>query len=151
MGAFGSLAVPVPFFGRIPVDTLVEDGDVLPIAGGVRVIHTPGHTSGSICFLEEETRTLFSGDTIFSDGKRISRSVPFPGYDPESYRTSLAKLASLDFEAVCGGHGAPLLSGGAGVLQDLLERHPELPTWRRFFRSIPRRIQKSQSMTGEDL
>ncbi|MCH8309585.1 MAG: MBL fold metallo-hydrolase [Chloroflexi bacterium] len=150
MGIFGSLSIPVPFLERIPVTTLVEEGDVLPIAGGVRVIHTPGHTSGSVCFLEEGTGTLFSGDTIFSDGKRISRSVPFPGYDAESYRASLTRLATLDFEAVCGGHGAPLMSGGPRLLRELLERHPELPTWRQFFRSIPRRIQKSQSMTGEE-
>lgn len=151
LGVFGSLPLPVPFFERTPVATLVDEGDVLPIAGGVRVIHTPGHTSGSVCFLEEGTKTLFSGDTIFSDGQRISRSVPFPGYDAESYRTSLAKLATLDFEAVCGGHGAPLLAGGPEKLQTLLDKRPELPTWRQFFKSIPRRLRKSQGITGEEL
>jgi glyoxylase-like metal-dependent hydrolase (beta-lactamase superfamily II) len=150
IGVFGALPVPVPFFERVPVATLVKEGDVLPVAGGVRVIHTPGHTSGSVCFLEEGTKTLFSGDTIFSNGDRISRSVPFPGYDAEKYRTSLARLATLDFEAVCGGHGTPLKSGGPKKLQELLEARPELPTWRQFFRSIPRRIRKSQSMSGED-
>jgi len=151
MGVFGSLPVPLPFFERTPVATLVDEGDVLPIAGGIRVIHTPGHTPGSVCFLEEGTGSLFSGDTIFSDGERVSRSVPFPGYDAEAYRTSLARLATLDFDAICGGHGAPLKSGGAGKLQELLEARPELPTWRQFFRSIPRRIKKSQSMTGEEI
>ena len=151
MGVFGSLPVPLPFFERTPVATLVDEGDVLPIAGGIRVIHTPGHTPGSVCFLEEGTGSLFSGDTIFSDGERVSRSVPFPGYDAEAYRTSLARLATLDFDAICGGHGAPLKSGGAGKLQELLEARPELPTWRQFFRSIPRRIKRSQSMTGEEI
>ena len=151
MGVFGSLPVQLPFFERTPVSTLVDEGDVLPIAGGIRVIHTPGHTPGSVCFLEEGTGSLFSGDTIFSDGERVSRSVPFPGYDAEAYRTSLARLATLDFDAICGGHGAPLKSGGAGKLQELLEARPELPIWRQFFRSIPRRIKKSQSMTGEEI
>ncbi|MDP6451755.1 MAG: MBL fold metallo-hydrolase [SAR202 cluster bacterium] len=150
MGVFGSAPIPLPFFERTPVATLVNEGDVLPIAGGIRILHTPGHTSGSVCFLEESTKTLFSGDTIFSDGERISRSVPFPGYDAVAYRASLERLATLDFEAVCGGHGAPLKSGGSGKLQELMEARPELPTWRQFFRSIPRRVKKSRSMTGED-
>ena len=81
----------------------------------------------------------------------MSRSMPFPGYDAEAYRTSLARLATLDFDAICGGHGGPLKSGGAGKLQELLEARPELPIWRQFFRSIPRRIKKSQSMTGEEI
>ena len=151
MGLFGSLPIPLPFFERTTVATLVNEGDVLPIAGGVRVIHTPGHTPGSVCYLEEGTGALFSGDTIFSDGQRISRSVPFPGYDAEAYRASLERLATLDFEAVCGGHGAPLKSGGAKKLQELMAARPELPTWRQFFRSIPRRIKKTESMTGEEL
>ena len=109
---FGALPLPVPFLERNPVAQLVEDGDLLPIAGGIRVVHTPGHTAGSVCFLEQSTRTLFSGDTIFSDGNHLSRSLPFPGYDGPSYRSSLARLTTIDFEAVCGGHGAPLLKGG---------------------------------------
>lgn len=150
MGLFGALPGPVPFLGRVPVTEPVEEGDVLPIGAGVRVIHTPGHTAGSVCYLDEGTGTLFSGDTIFSDGQRISRSVPFPGYDAEGYRASLERLAGLDFEAVCGGHGAPLISGGAGALRDLLARRPALPTWRGFFRSIPRRIRNSRGVKGEE-
>lgn len=150
MGIFGALPVPMPFLGRMPVVTPVQDGELLSIGGGVRVIHTPGHTSGSVCFLDESTKTLFSGDTIFSDGTRISRSVPFPGYDDQAYRDSLRRLASMDFAAVCGGHGRPLLDGGAGILAELLDARPDPPTWGRFFMSMPRRLRRSLPMTGED-
>ncbi len=123
--------------------------DMLPIGGGVRVIHTPGHTDGSVCFLHEPTRTLFSGDTIFSDGKRISRSVPFPGYDGPAYRESLKRLANMDFSAVCGGHGIPLLEGGAGILGDLLDARPDPPTWGKFIKSMPKRLRRSLPLARE--
>ena len=79
MGVFTSVRLPIPYLRFTPVTDLVSDGDVLPIGDGVRVIHTPGHTPGSLCFLDEGRRLLFSGDTLFSDGEGVSRSVPFPG------------------------------------------------------------------------
>ena len=82
----GPIPVPIPLFARTSVDLLAEDGDTLPLHGGIRVIHTPGHTRGSVCFLLEESKILFTGDTIFSDGRSISRSVPFPGYDQGQLR-----------------------------------------------------------------
>ena len=148
-GLLGKVASPVPFFSRVGVNALVEDGDVLPIHGGIRVIHTPGHTRGSVCFLMEESKALFSGDTIFSDGSHISRSVPFPGYDRDSYARSLRRLAEFDFEGVFGGHGRPMLEGGSDVLGELLERRPEPPTWGDFCRSAPRRMGRSLPLTGE--
>ena len=84
---------------------------MLPIGDGVRVIHTPGHTPGSLCFMDEGRRLLFSGDTLFSDGDRVSRSVPFPGYDGDAYRHSINMLANEDFDTLCGGHGRPLVGG----------------------------------------
>jgi|TARA_Y100000310_G_scaffold118685_1_gene117571 glyoxylase-like metal-dependent hydrolase (beta-lactamase superfamily II) len=150
MGIFGALPVPMPFLGRMPIVTPVQDGELLSIGGGIRVIHTPGHTDGSVCFLDESTKTLFSGDTIFSDGTRISRSVPFFGYDDQAYRNSLKRLAGMDFDAVCGGHGSPLLDGGAGILGELLDARPDPPTWGRFLMSMPRRLRRSLPLTGED-
>ena len=148
-GLLGKATSPIPGFSRVDIGTLVEDGDVLPIHGGVRVIHTPGHTRGSVCFLLEESKALFSGDTIFSDGKQISRSVPFPGYDRDDYVRSLKRLSEFEFEGLFGGHGNPMLEGGSQVLGQLLESHPEPPTWGDFFGSIPRRLKRSFPMTGE--
>ena len=148
-GLLGKAASPLPFFSRVGVGTLVEDGDVLPIHGGIQVIHTPGHTRGSVCFLLEESKSLFTGDTIFSDGEQLSRSVPFPGYDRDDYMRSLKRLSEFEFEGVFGGHGSPMLQGGSQVLGQLLESHPEPPTWGDFFGSIPRRLKRSFPMTGE--
>ena len=148
-GFLGPVPVPIPLLGRTGVSLLAEDGDILPLHGGIRVIHTPGHTRGSVCFLLEESKALFSGDTIFSDGKRLSRSVPFPGYDRDSYIRSLKRLSEFEFEGVFGGHGHPMLQGGRHVLGQLIESRPEPPTWGDFFGSIPGRLKRSFPMTGE--
>ncbi len=139
----------VPRFLQTPVTTLVEDGDLLPVGGGLRVIHTPGHTTGSVCFLLEKEGVLFSGDTIFSDGTHISRSVPFPGYDRGNYIRSLERLSEFDFDVVCGGHGAPLMKNGSDVLLRLLEQAPNPPTWGDFFRGLPKRLGSVGPITGE--
>ena len=151
MGAFNSLPLPVPFLARTPVGRLVTDDEVLPLLGGLRVIHTPGHTPGSVCYLAETRGVLFSGDTAFSDGKRVSRSVPFPGYNGPHYRESLQRLARLEFDTLCGGHGAPLVGGASDRLRELLARSPDPPTWGEFLRSIPGRLYRGRSLTGEDL
>jgi glyoxylase-like metal-dependent hydrolase (beta-lactamase superfamily II) len=46
------------------VDTLVTEGDELPILGGTRILHTPGHTPGSICLLLRKERLIIAGDVL---------------------------------------------------------------------------------------
>ena len=74
-----------------PPDRLLEEGDVL-CAGESRltVLHTPGHTPGSICLIGEDA--LISGDTLFRQG--MGRT-DFPGGSMEDMMTSLARLAAL--------------------------------------------------------
>ena len=150
MGLFGSIDAPVPFLQRTPVSKTVDDGMALPILGGVTVIHTPGHTPGSVCYLLEERGLLFSGDSLFSDGSRLSRSVPFPGSDVEDYRRSLDKLAGIQFDSLCGGHGEPLVGNASDKLRDLIATRPEPPTWGKYLRGIPRRLYRARTLHGED-
>ncbi len=151
MGVFNALDLPLPFLRRVSVSRLIGDGDVIPVAGGMRVIHTPGHTPGSVCFLLQEQSLLFSGDTIFSDGRRVSRSIPFPGSDAARYKQSLERLAGMRFDILCGGHGAPLLGGASDMLQALLERKPQPPNWGEFlFKRLPRRLIARKWWSAED-
>lgn len=151
MGMFNTVNLPLPFLRRAEVSQAASDGDILPIAGGIQVIHTPGHTPGSACYLMKERGVMFTGDTAFSNGKTVSRSIPFPGYDREAYRKSLERLGEMDFDVMCGGHGSPLVGNAAEKLRQLTAAKPELPTWRDLLlKRIPRRISKAQSFSGED-
>ena len=87
-----------------PPDRLLVDGDLVE-AGSLqlRVIHTPGHTPGSVCLHAADAVTLFSGDTLFSGS--IGRT-DFPGGDSAAILRSLARLAVLPADtAVHPGHG----------------------------------------------
>ena len=78
------------------------EGDVLELAGlSLQVLHTPGHTPGSVCLQCEDT--IFSGDTLFMDS---CGRTDFPGGDDGLMHKSLKRLAELagDFK-VLPGHG----------------------------------------------
>lgn len=63
-----SVAIHVQDMDRYgqPVDIPLEDGMVFDLEGeNVRVIHTPGHTAGSVCFYSEKSKLAFTGDTVF--------------------------------------------------------------------------------------
>ena len=67
------------------------------------VLHTPGHTEGSVCLLAVDTGALFSGDTLFAGGWG---RVDLPGGDPGAMVASLGRLLTLeDHVAVLPGHG----------------------------------------------
>lgn len=98
-----------------PLDELdfLEEGDELEGSGfRLKVIHTPGHTAGSICLFESQSCVLFTGDSII---KHIS---PNPLVEPRrkdlrdssyqslaAFLSSLDKLGSLDVDFVFPGHG----------------------------------------------
>ncbi len=107
-----SLAAPVwcheadraPYAAKV-FDTL-NDGDVVPFGeSSVRVIHTPGHTPGSICLLVErgDGPVLISGDTLFPGGPGRSDS---PAALKEMIDSIASRLLTLpDATAVYPGHG----------------------------------------------
>src|SRR3954465_8452553 len=63
---FDRLSRPGKDFEPLTVEREMVDGEVLPIAGGVRVVHTPGHSPGHVSLLHETSRTLITGDAIFN-------------------------------------------------------------------------------------
>ena len=92
----------------IAPDIVLTDGDII---GDLQVLHTPGHTPGSICLLAERELLLFSGDTVFSDG--CFGRYDFPGGSRIDLARSLDRLALLDVEGLYPGHGEPVEQGGS--------------------------------------
>ncbi len=104
------LSVSVLFGDRAPAvrpTVTYEEGDKIPIGNGefLEVIHTPGHSKGSICLYEPVSKSLFSGDTVFPGGG-FGR-MDFEGSEPEKMLGSVEKLTKLDVKTLYSGHGAP--------------------------------------------
>jgi len=87
-----------------------EDGDVLAEAGGLRAVHTPGHTAGHSSLLAERAGVLFAGDAFamhsFFTGETAPQAMPFHE-DAEQARESLSRLERLAGNIVVVGHGSP--------------------------------------------
>lgn len=85
------------------------DGDVLPYAGGLRVVHVPGHCAGQVCFLwEQHGGVLLAADSCSHQGG-LDISIGYE--DLVQGRADLRRLASLSFKTACFGHGKPLQPG----------------------------------------
>jgi glyoxylase-like metal-dependent hydrolase (beta-lactamase superfamily II) len=91
----------------VKVDHEVADGDELPLAGGIRILHTPGHTPGSICILLKSNGTVFTGDLLAQRFGLKWPSIPFTA-DVAQLKQSAKKLAGQKFESACFGHGSPI-------------------------------------------
>jgi len=89
----------------VAIDQPLTHGEILPIAGGFEVIHTPGHCAGHVALLWRQGRMLFAGDV----GMNLMGLGDPVGFETLSEgRSSQHKIASLSFEAVGFGHGKPI-------------------------------------------
>ena len=102
---------------RFVPDVLLKDGDEI---GGFEVIHTPGHTPGSIC-LWRPGKMIFTGDALrtHANNRLLTPSQP-TAHDMAGAMESLRKIASLDFDALFGGHGPPVIGNAAAKLRKML-------------------------------
>ena len=98
------------FFAMVEPDILVEGGETFDIGDlSLEVIHTPGHTSGSICLYESDRKWLFSGDTVFPFG--AFGRVDLPGGSAAQLIQSLEFLSKLDVDMLYPGHEEPVKNG----------------------------------------
>lgn len=99
-------------------EILLNGGDTI---GEYQVIHTPGHSPGSICLYNPESKVMFAGDDLqYKKGKLQS-----PGerliLEPEKYIESMKKLLNYDVEVILTGHTAPVTSGANELLREFVE------------------------------
>jgi hydroxyacylglutathione hydrolase len=104
------LSLSLHFGARSPgiaAQRFLSEGDRI---GPLEVLHTPGHTPGSICLYLEEEDLLISGDTVFTDGG-FGR-FDFPGGDRVALSQSISRLDKLGIEGLYPGHGTPVRHEG---------------------------------------
>jgi glyoxylase-like metal-dependent hydrolase (beta-lactamase superfamily II) len=110
----------IAYLTRAPTDaTPANDGDVLPVLGGLRVVHTPGHTPGSICLYSPDRRLVIVGDIL----QRLRGQVTYPNYvftdDMGLARRSIARLAELDVDTILFSHYPAVREGARDILRGL--------------------------------
>ena len=88
------------------VDRELQDGDEIDLDGGASVVHVPGHTAGSIAVYLPGRRLLFSGDAAVADPEGRLMVGVF-NVDTQQARESFRRLAALDVDVACFGHGKP--------------------------------------------
>ena len=110
----------------VPAIELAEGGEVRFGSVRLEVLHTPGHTEGSICLLDPEGGRLYSGDTLFAGS--FGR-VDLPGGSEEAMVASLDRLRRLDdWIEVLPGHGPATTIGRERGLLEWITREGRLPT-----------------------
>jgi glyoxylase-like metal-dependent hydrolase (beta-lactamase superfamily II) len=115
---FDAVTPNVPPAGPVRPDRLVGDGDRLGWEHDATIVATPGHTAGHISVLFEHDRLLVAGDALAShDGRPM---VGVFNADPTAARATARRLATLDIDVACFGHGEPLRSDAAARLDAAL-------------------------------
>ena len=97
------------------IDLEVNDGDLIPAVGGVRVVHIPGHTAGQVAYIwQRHGGVAFVADAA---GNIIGLRMSINYEDLRAGYASLAKLGSERFEVACFGHGRVMMGGAAQRFQ----------------------------------
>ncbi len=100
-------------------DRILKEGDKLdPDKLDLEVIHTPGHSPGSICLYDKKRKILFTGDTVFSDG--VGRT-DIAGGDSKELESSLQRLLKFDVEKILPGHGEPVLKNANKTMEAIVK------------------------------
>ena len=113
----------ITYFTRHPGEsTPIEDGQVLPILGGLQVVHTPGHTAGSVCLYAVRHKMLFTGDALQVIRGKVTFASAFFSEDLAQARASVARMAALDVDTIAFAHYPPWRDDANGTLRALADR-----------------------------
>ena len=104
------------------IDVLLDGGEVFPVLGGLRVIPTPGHTAGSISLYAPREKLIFVADALKKRRDILSLPLKTTTTDLNQAVSSIEKMAQLDIDTICFGHGGPITKDANGRLLRLLEK-----------------------------
>ncbi len=110
------------------IDILLKGRETFDILGGLDIINTPGHTLGSISLYFGEKKLLIVGDALAKHKDRIDPPLPNMSADNSQALESIQKLANLDINTICFGHGRPINGHINEKLNLLIRRQPSEPS-----------------------
>jgi glyoxylase-like metal-dependent hydrolase (beta-lactamase superfamily II) len=103
-------------------DAHISEGDTIAVGGlTIEVVHTPGHTLGSVCLYLREEKALFTGDTAQGLGTVVVSPPPYG--DMGMYIQSLERLKTMDCAVMLPGHGQAVHDVAAKMQELIDHRH----------------------------
>jgi glyoxylase-like metal-dependent hydrolase (beta-lactamase superfamily II) len=117
-----TLAPAMRWVRRCPVDTILQDGDELPVLGGLRIIHTPGHTHGHIALHLPERGVLIGGDALQRGTSGVLPPAKLVTADWLQALHSIRRMAALEFDVLALSHFPPLRGAAAEEVRRLAAR-----------------------------
>jgi glyoxylase-like metal-dependent hydrolase (beta-lactamase superfamily II) len=105
----------------IGVDEQLENDARLELAGGTRVIFTPGHTPGHISLYLERSKLLIAGDALTAERGHLNGPNPMATLDMRTAIESIRRLADLDVDTIICYHGGVVSEDANGQLQRVIE------------------------------
>lgn len=106
-------------FAKVAVTEEFRDGSQIPVAGGLRVVHTPGHTPGHVSLLHERSGVLITGDAVFNV-RGLRMAPPWFCTDVALNRRSADVLGDLDYEVAAFTHGTEVRNGAREAVRAFL-------------------------------
>lgn len=106
----------------VPVQQELTDGQMVDVAGGVQVVHTPGHTPGHISLLHLASGTLITGDAIWNMNARRTWPVFAACSNAALTRKTAATLGDLEYQTAAFTHGPEIRGAGREAVRDFLAR-----------------------------
>jgi hydroxyacylglutathione hydrolase len=120
-----AMSAPFPIPPSIPALDLAEGSRIRLGDIDLQVLHTPGHTEGSVCLLSQDERVLLTGDTLFAGAWG---RTDLPGGDAKAMVESLSRLATLDDGlTVLPGHGGQTTIGREKPWLQMVAQERKLP------------------------
>jgi glyoxylase-like metal-dependent hydrolase (beta-lactamase superfamily II) len=120
------LSKVLTYFGtKIPsceVDATLKEGDVVPVGGGIRVLHTPGHSPGHCSFLLERPGILVTGDSIFNWRNKIAYSFAAFCSNFALSKDTAERLGEVDYEVAAFTHGPEIKENARSAVRQFVSR-----------------------------
>jgi glyoxylase-like metal-dependent hydrolase (beta-lactamase superfamily II) len=119
--------IPRLYGAPVPVDLVLDDDQIIDWDEPVRVVHTPGHTAGSISLYLPARGLLIVGDALQKRFGMLSGPAKIVTQDAGAAVKSLERLAELDFKTMAFSHYPPLAVKAKETLESLIARAPSNP------------------------
>ena len=108
--------------GADGVDRVLEGGEVFDVLGGLQVVPTPGHTAGCISLYAPGHKLLLTGDALNKRRDILRLPLKTVSTDVEVAKSSVRRMAEMDIDILCVGHGRPIMQNASENLRALVKR-----------------------------